>query len=231
MTVLDLLTATAQDLGILAAGEDLSGDDADLALARFQDWVDSLAIERLTIYTIARTTWAIVSGTAAYAVSLGASRPVYVDRIGYIDTSTTPTTEYPLHLLTEDEYAAIPQKDLTGVLPAGAYWNPTYPSGTVTLWPVPTSATLQGVIYTPNPMSEPATLVDTLALPPGYRRFYRTNLRLELADAFEKPITRRQELTAEAAKRSVKRANVRLADLDTDTFASRRHSNIYTGIA
>jgi hypothetical protein len=231
MTVADLIKATLQDLGVIQAGEDPTGEDADLALARFQDWVDSLAIERLTIYTITRTTWAIVSATAAYAVSLGSSRPVYVERVSYLDTSVTPNQEYPLGLLTDAQYQGIAQKDYSATLPQHAFWNPTFPTGTITLWPVPTSTTLQGVIYSPNPMSEPAALSDTLALPPGYRRFYRTNLRLELADAFEKPIARRHELVAEAAKRSVKRANVRLADLVSDPFGVGQKPNVYTGVA
>lgn len=238
MTVLDLLTQTCQDLGILAAGEDLSGDDADLALSRMQDWVDSLGLEGLTAYVIARTTWTI---TGASTITIGSggtinvARPVNaeaIDNIGFQDTSIAPVTETLLgRPLTEAQYASLGQKTLTGVFPSCFYYRPTFPLGTLIPWPLPTSSTLQGVIYAATPLTEPATLSDVLALPPGYRRFYRTNLRLELADAFEKPITPRQERTAESAKRWVKRNNAKLADLVVSDLYGAGKSNVYLGIA
>lgn len=56
-----------------------------------------------------------------------------------------------------------------------AYYNPTWTAGLglVYLWPLPTSTTLQGVIYTPVPVAEFASLSTTISLPPGYRRFLR----------------------------------------------------------
>lgn len=239
MTVQDLITATLQDLGVLAAGEDPSGDEADLALARFQDWVDSLALENLSMFVNVRTTWTI---TGASTITIGSggtinvARPVNaeaIQNIGYQDTSLSPVTETLLgRPLTEDQYAAIAQKALTGTYPYRFYYKPSYPLGTLIPWPLPTSSTLQGVIYAATPLSEPALLTDTITLPPGYRRFYRTNLRLEFADAFEKPISKRQENVAETAKRWVKRANVKLVDMavpDSYMFGSGK-SNIYTGI-
>lgn len=240
MTVLDLIKSTLQDLGVLQAGEDPVGDEADLALSRTQEWIDGLALENLTAYTRARTTWTLSSASSITVGSGGTiniARPVSpeaIENIGYQDTSLSPVTETLLgRPLSEDQYAGIAQKALTALYPARFYYRPDWPLGALIPWPLPTSSTLQGVIYTATPLTEPAALSDTISLPPGYRRFYRTNLRLELADAFEKPITRKQAMEAEAAKRWVKRWNVRLTDLvvpDAAYYGRVGRSNVYTGV-
>ncbi|NCV71604.1 MAG: hypothetical protein EBW55_13090, partial [Betaproteobacteria bacterium] len=77
------------------------------------------------------------------------------------------------------------QKTLQATYPGAWYYNPTFPTGTLTCWPVPTSSTLQGVLYTPTPVAEFSALTDVVSLPPGYRRFLRTNLAVELAPTFQ----------------------------------------------
>jgi hypothetical protein len=216
VTIGDLIEAALQDLGVLAAGQTMPAEDAALALARCNDWIDALATERLTIYTISRTTWAIVAGTASYAVSNPPVTPTGIT-IKFLDTSADPDLEIALGQLTDAQYAAIPQKALASPYPQQAYYNPTWPNGTITLWPVPTSSTLQGVIYAPTTLSEFTGLSDTVDLPRGYRRFLRTNLVVEIASAFNAPVTARQEQQAREAKAAIKRANIRLHDLSLDT--------------
>lgn len=234
-TIGDTLTAILQDLGVVASGATPTGADSALALLRANEWIDGLANQNLTVYTITRTTWTLTTA-ASYAVGTAAAvniaRPIgaqSIRNIGYQDTSVSPPLERSLGpCLTEDAYAALPQKALTGVYPLYWYYNPTFPTGTLRPWPVPTSTTLQGVIYTDTALTQFAALTDTFTLPPGYKRFFRTNLALEIAPAFQ--VTASQDLkdAAKESKADIKRTNIRLMDLSIDPGAfCGRNSPVY----
>ena len=242
MTVSQLITAALQDLRVLQVGETASANDAAYGLDRLNDWIDGLATEGLSVYSRARTIWTISSATT-YTIGAGATincarptGPMAIDNVGFQDTSVSPTMEYNLGpVLTEDAYDGIAQKDLTSVYPQAAYYNPTYDSGfgTIRLWPIPTSTTLQGVIYTLVSVSEFTAISDTVALPPGYRRFLRTNLAKELASAFDSPLTPDIQQAAMESKADVKRANERLMDLSSGVAGlifggAGPHYNIYS---
>jgi hypothetical protein len=223
VTIGDVITGALQDLTVLAAGESPSDEDMDLALSRVNDWIDSLQNEGLTLYTVTRTTWTITTA-ASYTVGTGAtvnvSRPVGPEailNIGYQDTSVSPTLErLQGPVLTEDAYAGLAQKTLTGVYPQVWYYNPTMATGTLRPWPVPTSSTLQGVLYSKAAISEFATAATTITLPPGYRRFFRSHLTIELAAAFTKPIPPQVATIAVTSKAAIKRVNHRASDMSVD---------------
>jgi len=200
------------ELGVLAAGEAAPAGDADLALRKFNALVDQWAAERLMIYTTTRTTWTLVSGTQEYTVGSGGdvniARPVYVEGVGYIDTSASPDVEYPLAgPLTDDEWEAIRIKALTSTLPTKAYYNPTFPLATLSLWPIPTSTVLEGVIYAPAAVAEIAAITTVVSLPPGYRRMIIKNLALDLAPSFGVEPGRELVLAAMHSLSVVKRRN------------------------
>jgi hypothetical protein len=228
-TIGDVITASLQDLGLISASETPTADDSQLALDRVNDWIDGLATQGLTVYQSSRTTWTIVSGTSSYTVgttgAVTCTRPIAptdILNIGYEDTSLSPTQEFLLpDPLTEDAYAALTPKTLTATYPQYFYYNPTFASslGTLIPWPIPTSSTLLGVIYTPTPVTEFSALTDTILLPPGYRRFYRTSLAIELAPSFAvQPSPTLQQLAHQAAV-DVKRSNLRLNDLSLNDVA------------
>jgi hypothetical protein len=232
VTIGDAITAALTDLGLVAAGEVPAPEDSALALARVNDWLDALTTEGLALFGRTRTTWALTAGVSSYTVGVGQTvnvappgGPEAIENLGYLDTSQSPVTEYLLgRPLTEDAYAAIAQKTFASTYPTAWYYRPGATTGTLVAWPVPTSTTLQGVLYTATPLAEFTGLAETLALPPGYRRFIRTNLAVELAPAFEvqpSPVT--IEL-AIASKAAVKRANVREADLSLELVRGLGHA-------
>ena len=162
--------------------------------------------------------------------------PLSIENIGFQDTAPSPTIEYNLGpVLTEDGYAGIAQKSLTSVFPQNWYYNPTFTSslGLLIPYPIPTSLTLEGVIYTHTPVAEFNGLSDTIALPPGYRRFLRLGLAKELSSAFDAGLTPELQMSAIEAKSDVKRANMRLSDLSSGLAGvlfggAGPHYNIYS---
>lgn len=229
MTWNDVVTASLKRINVIQANETPSPTDAADAFLRLQDWVESiLQNDALTIPFLNRTTWTIsaTKGTLAspYTVGTGGDvsflRPTILDDIRYQDTSTSPTTERSLVVLTDDAWEKIPQKNLTATLPQYAYYNPTYASslGSLYLWPVPSQSNLQGVLYSPAGIAKPAALTDTILLPPGYLRFIRDNLAVELASEWRDSLPADPGLIKSAAesKAAIKRINMRPLDMTID---------------
>lgn len=225
--VRDLVTWALQDIGVLAAGEIATADDALEGLAGLNALVDQLAAERLAVYTITRTVWTIAASTQNYTVGTGATvsvaRPAQAEEVkaNYYDSAESTVTELPLSRFTDDEWRGLVQKGTTATAPSAFYYAPTYPTGTISLWPVPTVSGLRGVLYAPEPVSEFAGLNTEVALPPGYRRMLRKNLAVELAPMFDKAISPELARAAAHSMSVVKRANVRMNELSLDDTLGR----------
>lgn len=225
-TVRNLCTTALGELGIVAAGEVPTGQEETDAFAALNRVVDAMAAERLQIFTITRTTWTITANDGTYQVGLTAAagnpivaRPVIVDHINFIDTSQDPDLELPLTLLTDDAWALITVKSQTSTYPTLAYYNPTFPLGTIQLWPIPTSTTLQGALYAPAALAEFTSLDQDLALPPGYYRMLVKNLAVDIAPSYERDVPPALAHQARESIKVVKRANYRLRDLSIDKGA------------
>jgi hypothetical protein len=215
----DICTAALQEIGVLAAGETPSAADADLAFAVGNRMVDQWAAEKLQIHTITRTTFTI-SAVASYTVGTGATinvpRPVsmaYINEVRLIDTTPNPDMETPLQPLTDDGYAALPQKALTATRPYSWWYNPTVPTGTLYLFPIPTDSGLQGAIYAQQAVQRFASLSTAVALPPGYEEMLVSNLAVRLAAIFEREVHPSLARKAAESQATVKRSNRRITDL------------------
>jgi hypothetical protein len=242
MKVSDIITSALQRINVLQAGEVPSGEDMTDAFTTLNSLMGQWRLQRLTVPYLARTVWNLTAGKGKignpYTVGTGGdvniARPSQPNSIvvRYQDTSVTPTLERPLTPLTDDAWAAIPQKDLTSPLPSNYYYQPTYTGslGSLYLWLVPTSATLQGVIYAPAGMSNFAAVTDTIILPDGYDHFITENLAVHLAPEFREnlPIDPTIKESAEDAMRWVKTANFRMMDLSVDAALTTKHGFRYS---
>lgn len=230
VTVNALLTAALSRL--LADADGANPDHLALALLRLNDLIDAWKIEGLTVYTISRVLWTI---TGATSYTVGSAGTIVVDRpsnasdlrFALLNNAFTVPVEMPIDNFTEDQYQAIAIKSLTSTYPQGFYYNPTSPFGTLTPWPVPTSSSLQGVMYANAPAGE-VGLYDTLSLPQGYRRFYRDNLAVELAPDFDLQPSQVLVQSAIDSKASVKRANVRMVELVSDAAGLGGDAGVWT---
>lgn len=228
ITVADLIKAAFRRINVFESTEDPPAEDQADAFLRFRDLMASWQNMRLFIPFIQRTTWTISSakGTLAtpYTVGLGGDvnvlRPTYIHNIRYQDTSVTPTIERGLLPCTDADWEAIPQKDLSTLLPVRVYYNPTYANafGSLYLWPVPTSTTLQGVMYAPANIASPGSTADTLLLPAGYLRTLRDNLAVELFPEWRENVQIDPALVniAQTSLDWLKTTNVRPSDLRFD---------------
>ena len=239
-TVRDIITDALREIGVLASSETPTADDATFALNAFNRQIDANAAESLLIFTNTRTTCPMVVAQQNYSVGAGGDInipwPVFPQHIHFQDTAFTPSREWPLQLLTNDAWANVTIKSLTSTTyPVWAYYNATYPLGTIQLWPIPQKTGLELVFYAPQQVSEFADLNSAISLPPGWRRFLTKNLALELCPSYERPASEELKDAARESKAVVKRSNIQQQDMKMDAGALCQGSGaangywIYTG--
>lgn len=160
------------------AGQGMSGSEQSEGLHVINALIDGLKIERLMFYQMIRTLFDAVAGQADYAVGAlgdGANweieRPEKIYGAGYIVPGSVTQTEIPMRVLQSfTEYQAIVNKQTRSTLSWVMYYRATLPTGTATLWPVP-SADFQTTLYTPGTVSEFSDLMQDVLFPDGYREF------------------------------------------------------------
>jgi hypothetical protein len=224
MTARTLITQTLRSIRVLGIGDPLPADDANDALLRLNDWLDALAMERLTMAVVLRTTKLLGSGIQSYTIGVNGDinivRPTQIEAAALIQDVNIPVPfEKPIHVWTDQRWQGCRQKLLSSTYPTACYYDHNWQDGlgNLYLWPIPTACgLLQLVIYTPVALHEFATLDADYTFPPGYRRFLRTNFAQEIASEYGKQLTADQVLAARQAKAMVKRGNVRPAELRVD---------------
>lgn len=224
MTARDLITATLRSIRVLGVGDTLQAEDANDALNRLNDWLDSMALERLTMYYVLRTTKLLGDSIASYTIGTGGDinipRPTHIEGAGLIqDTSADTPYERPLDIWTDQRWQGCHQKTLTSTYPTSIYYDFNWDAGLARLyiWPIPTDCALtQLVLYTPVALLEFATLDTAYTFPPGYRRFIRTNFAAEIASEYGKTLTADQTMAARQSKAQIKRGNVRPVEARVD---------------
>lgn len=130
-----------------------------------------------------------------------------------VDTNASPDFERELIMFTDQSWAGLQSKSQTSAQPTHWYYEPTYPNGTLTLWPVPTGSGYEIAIYTTTRVPRFETLDDTVSLPDGYEEMIVQNMALRLCPSYKiqpSPLTVKFAADSLAA---VKRANYRPKDM------------------
>ena len=240
LTPQDLINRALRRITVLGESQTASSAQSNDAFNDLNALLDQWQAESLMIPDVSRDTWTITSGTATYTVGSGGDvnivRPVYIDHINFIDTSQSPNLELQLQPLTEDAWSKVPQKSLTSTYPTMWYYSATYPLGTLTFWPVPTSTTLSGAIYSGTAVAQFTGLTQSLSLPPIYQRLIITNLAVELMAEYGIQPTAVGLLLQHAAdsKARAKTMNFKMMDASLDAAvlpgdATSFRYNIYAG--
>lgn len=146
--------------------------------------------------------------------------------------------EVPTNVITDAAYQYIQIKNLPNSQFTQVYYNPTYPLGTIVLWPKPNTAINQLILYLSNDFLGFADLSTDYAFPdvPGYAEAiqYQLDLRLLTPYGVNDPaiVGSIREMAAQSFG-LIKRANNKLTDLPSDAsmfgYDRRNGYNINSG--
>jgi hypothetical protein len=220
----DIITRALRLLGVTGATDTPEAEELAVGKIALDDFVDSLGLERASIFTVGRNVYPLSNGVASYTIGTGGTfnqiRPVWIDNASVIpDRTATPALEIPIgRPINIAEWQGITDKSSTAPWPTACYYDFAWSAGlgNLSVYPVPNTGLASLVLYTPSAATAFADLTTVYALPPGWSRMYRYNLAMELADDFGKNPSSRVERIAIQALAAVKRANVRPTDATLD---------------
>ncbi len=213
LTATQLITNALKDLRVLGVGRSLSAEDAASALVYLQEMIDSWAADKLTIYTVARTSYTLTADeenrTIGPTGDFTAVRPVWISSATVKEVGSD--LEIPVDIWDRNRWLYEPLKTQENTIPTALYMEPTNPDATLHFWPVPTTAATL-VLGVPTALVAFANLTTSYEFPPGYGEALRTCLVRKLARPFGRPLTADIVQDADDAMARIKRLNLVGAD-------------------
>lgn len=227
-TAQKIINKALRVIGHLGPDEISTAKESAYALDSLNSLIGTWRLERLMVWSLQEETLPLFSGDGSYTIGpsgdVNTTRPVAIDNAWIEQDGIT----YPVRILTEEEYAAIGQKGLSGEWPESILYRATIPAGTILTYPV-ANATRTMKLVTRVVLSTFAAVSTSISLPPGYERALVYNLAMELAPEYGKTLTPEAREIARESKAAIKRANTKPLRVRSEVadLVSRRSRNIY----
>lgn len=238
-TAQDIIQDAFQRIGVYAAGEPITTADANRGLQVLNDMLDSWSNEQLFCYANLEQTITLVPGQSQYTMGPGGNganvRPLslrYGPGAAYVTDQNGDI--YYVEVITQDVYNQIGYRLSTSNIPDTIFYNPQYPLGVITVFPVPSigySLSFDSFLQ----ISDFAALSTAFGLPQGYRRAMVLSLGLELWPEYKAEGLEPTQLLLRAerdAKRAIKITNSKpITAVFDPAIVSRAQTsyNIYRG--
>lgn len=198
------------------------------AFRRLNMMIGSWSLQPLTIPVIGREVYPIVSGKGStdnpYTVGpggdLNTTRPAELEGVGQIlaPVGNAPAVEMPRGQLTDDMYQFLAIKDLANSLFTNAYYNSTFPLGTLYLWPVPNTNVNALALYRLQQLAPFTSQTASYDFPEGADEAVEYNLARRLLDVYKVDAQKAMNIM-DIAKSSLgvyKRSNMKIEDVPCD---------------
>lgn len=177
-------------LGVLRPGQVASPEVLADGLMVLNDMMDGWNAERLMAFAIIRREFPVSVGVQDYAIGIGQvwnyPRPERVEGASMLLQSGSQWIEYPMYPLDSQGWQLLAAKQVSTQLPSQYWYEPSFPNGTMRLYPVPSvGGSVKAALYLWQQLGLFADLSTThYAFPPGYARAIRYNLAEALMPAF-----------------------------------------------
>jgi hypothetical protein len=182
-TAYDLIKGAMRKVGITAAGDTPTPDEANDALSDLNDLIESMNLDNLAVWGSASTAFTTVAGQATRTIGptgqFVGDRPVRVTNA----YCTFGGVDYPIEIIGQEEYDNIILKtQQSQIIERMAYVNDN-PNGLLYMWPVPQSA-IPIVIGIDRLITTVASTATVMTFPPGYLKYMMFELGIALAPEY-----------------------------------------------
>ena len=223
-TVLDIITRSMLVAGIITKAETPSSDEATDAMEALNGILGSWSND--SNFIVSRTVESFpLTGAASYTIGTGGNfnttRPIDIASV-YLRSGSV---DYPALSRTDEDFGAIPQKDISS---RPIYYNYTnsFPLGVIKVYPVG-DASYTIFIISEKPFAEFTALTDVVNFQPGVKRALVYNLAMELAPEYGVDVP---ASVADIARKSIMFINKAvIKNRPLDAHAKSGTNNIYTG--
>ena len=227
MTVRQLVRKSLLLIGAISSAETVGSTESTDALETINNILQSWSLSGHLIYSKTIETFSLVASQASYTIGVGGNfnttNPVMIEQASIVDNSV----EYPLEIISSQEYAQISSKTLTSQLPSSLYFNRGVTTSTIYLYPIASTAN-QIKLYSLKPFTEFTTISDTVSLPTGYENALKYALAVKLAPEYGKMASPDVVKEAINSKRELERINTDPLFLSSDLMGAVGSGNTYS---
>jgi hypothetical protein len=205
-TAQTLIKAALRSIGVIAPGETPTDDEIQDGLEALKFMFRHWSANDIRIYSVTVENFPLTGATSYTIGSSGTFNTVRPASIRGAYVRDAYNFDNPLKIIDEAKYRELHLKTI--VATAGYLWyNPTYPLGTIYLYPLDGSTIY---LHSLKPLSDPSAITTDVAFPPEYDEAIKFNLAVRLAPEYGKePLQMCMALAASAMK-----------DIETRNFAS-----------
>lgn len=206
-TVAELVNLALRDVGVVGEGQTASGETMADAFTTFNQMLGLWQADGLYVYAQKDVT-ATLTGAATYTFGTGgtinAPRPVKINSAFWRSAGV----DYPVDVIQSfEEFTRIANK-LGGTMPAAVCYVPSFPLGTLYVYPSGATGELHMITRTDLPTF--VALTDTIVIPPEYHTALRYSLGEYLCTTFQSPMRPDLPALASRARKIIKRNSVRI---------------------
>lgn len=232
----DIISSALRLVGVLGSGETASDAEASDAFLVLNDMLDGWNAERLMIFSVAMSEFPLTAGKQTYTFGPSGDfnlsfRPAKIQRYGIVNLNNpAQPLELPLEMLTTEQWAGVPVKQISSTLPTKIYDDQAFPLRNLSFWPYPQIQVNLRAYYW-QPLSQFSDLTTKQTFPPGYPEALRYNLAVRLAPEFGAPLSPQVAELAATTKGKIKRMNSPLVDVMCDPAIARQNQYIYNWLS
>lgn len=238
MTWHELIDNALLLLNISAIGDSISAEEMQATKTTLNMMLDSWNNQHASLYYVVNSSFSLTANDGSYTIGpsgadLTATRPLRIDSAFTRLPGQANPVDYQMSQLTNQQYQDLILKNVGTSYPTHYLYTPTFPNGTLYLYPVP-SVTLELHLSMWQQLIQVTALTDSISLPPGYARAILYNLAYELAPYYGRelgmshPIT----MTAKNSLDVIKTVNAEpgIAKIDQSLVINSRDFNIFAGM-
>lgn len=195
-------------LGVLASGVTPSTNEQADYLTAINAMLGTWDNEKLLSWAEQDESFSLVAAQSSYTIGSGGdfstTRPVRIEG-AYI---VYQNISYPVEVIDDEQYAALPAKTSTASWPDRICYRPTMTSskGTILVYPVPTLVSTLHLL-TRTQWAPYVATTDTLTLPPGAEDALAYNLAVAIAPEYEREASPTVQSKARETLAALKRVN------------------------
>lgn len=226
-TAQDIVNGALKKIGVLRKNESPSADESVDALNVLNDIMASWSNDSLLCYATVTDTLSI-SPASSYSIGTGqtlnTTRPMWIKAA----TVTSSGIDYELTIVPETDFQVqIAQKSISSSIPQYLTYNNAYPTGTIKMWPVP-STSLTLTLMSEKLIGTFSALTTTFDMPPGWSHALKLNLATHLYSDYNLPPDPLVIQHGKDAKGALKKQTIKAHPITFDGDMLRKYS-IYTG--
>ena len=185
-TVLDLITDSLMDVGVLPHSSTPQAWQTQRAFRTLNLWVDMKKADSFYVYNTVSETYPLTTAIGAYTIGPGGDFDTLNKDIISISAqiqTQSQLQEYPMTTMSVIDWQNVSVKGIQSTWPNAYYVDNAWPLRTINFWPVP-AQTCNAVIYSQENIPEFTALTQVLDLPYGYKYCLVKTLALSLCPQY-----------------------------------------------